>query len=370
MAFILYFDSSGDPQFDCSGTVVSSNLILTAGHCGLDESTGQALDPSGYRVITGAVDWTNTADRQVSDVSQVLVDPNFDQVTLDNDASLLVLSAPVSAPQIPLWASGELMAGTGASIAGWGETYFGDTNIQTLLQWAPTVTQNINYCSQEAGANYDYDSSTELCAVNPPTYSTGTCNGDSGGPLLAQDADDTTIEIGITSVGPEDCTTTQPDYFTALLPAEPWIESEINAVAPQPSAPATTPPPPTTATSPPTTTTTSPGSGTPTLPTMNKATARSYVRQVLAGVFHGVFARRESYELSCSRAPATRVSCGVTFSSGPNDYYGNVAAFYEFGSDGKVYWSDRYTIHWVNDYCYFHSGHRRSCKINIKHGTF
>ena len=374
MAFVLYFDSSGDPEFNCSGTVVSANVVLTAGHCGVDESTGQALDPSGYRVVTGAVDWTDTTDRQISDVSQVLVDPNFDVVTLDNDAALLVLSASVSAPTIPLWGSGELAAGTGGWIAGWGETYYGDSSLQTLLQWAPTVVQNTAYCSQEAGANYAYDSSTELCTVNPPTYSTGTCHGDSGGPLLADDADDTAIEIGITSVGPADCNTTSADYFTALLPAEPWVESEISAVAPTPpptppTTTTTTTTPPTATTAPPTTPPPTASSSTPNLPGMNKATARSYVRQVLAGVFHRIFARRAAYDISCSRVSAARLRCGVTFSSGPNDYYGDVTAFYEFGSDGKVYWSDKYTIHWVNDYCYFHSGHRQSCKIQLKRGT-
>ena len=370
MAFVLYYDSSGNPEFICSGTVVSSNVVLTAGHCGVDESTDQPLDPSGYRVVTGAVDWTDTTERQVSDVSQVLVDPNFDSVTLDHDAALLVLSAPVSAPAIPLWASGELAGGTGALIAGWGDAYYGDTNLQTLLQWAPTVVQNTSYCAQRAPANYDYDSSAELCAIDAPTDDAGTCNGDSGGPLLADDTSGTLIEIGITSVGPTDCDTESPDYFTALLPLESWAESAISAAASAPAAPPST----TTTTQPPATTTpptTTPPNPTPaTLPTMSKATARSYVHQVLLGVFHGVFERRYAYEISCSRVSADRMNCGTTFSSGPNDYYGTVTVFYEFGGDGKLYWTDKYTIRWVNDYCYFHSGHRRTCNIKAKRGTF
>lgn len=87
-------------------------------------------------------------------------------------------------------------------------------------------------------------------------------------------------------------------------------------------------------------------------------------------MFHGVFARRQTYQVSCSRVSASRLSCSITFSSGPNDYYGTVTVFDELGNDGKVYWSDHYTIRWVNDYCYFHSGHSRSCKIKAKRGTF
>ena len=53
MAFVAYFDPSGNPEFVCSGTVVSPNVVLTAGHCAVDEATGVPLDPSGFRVVTG-----------------------------------------------------------------------------------------------------------------------------------------------------------------------------------------------------------------------------------------------------------------------------------------------------------------------------
>ncbi len=368
MAFIVYFNSSGNPLFACSGMLVSANVVLTAGHCSVDESTGQPFDPSGYRVVTGAVDWTDTIDRQVSDASQTIIDPNFDPTTADNDAALLVLSAPVSSPTIPLWASGQLAAGTGALIAGWGDTYVGEPfGLQTLLQWAPTVAQSVAYCSAEAPLGYLYDPATELCAVNAPTFDTGTCNDDSGGPLLVQGADGNPVEAEITSVGRTDCDTITADYFTSILPIEAWIAAEVSAASPPPPPPTTT----TTTAPPPTTTpTTSTNAAPPTLPTMTKASARSYVHQVLAGVFRQAFRLGNSYRVSCSRVSATRFNCGVTFSSGPNDYYGNVIVFYELGTDGKLSWSDRYTARWVNDYCYFHSGHRRSCNVRARHGTF
>lgn len=182
MATVIYYDSVGNPLFLCSGTLVSSNVVLTAGHCGANETTGIPNVPSQYRVITNAVDWTDTTDRVVSDASQVVVDSNFNPSTLYGDASMLVLSAPVSDPTIPLWASGQFSAGTGAVIAGWGETYAGQPGLTTALQWAPTVLQNIAYCSSEAIGVYDYDSGTELCAVDAPYDDTGTCPGDSGRP--------------------------------------------------------------------------------------------------------------------------------------------------------------------------------------------
>jgi Trypsin len=245
MAFILHYDSAGNPDFACSGTLVSSNVVLTAGHCAVDETDGSVLDPSGYAVVTGAADWTDTANRQVSGASQVIVYPSFDPSGPSNDAALLVLSSPVNDAPIPLWSSGSLSAGTQAWIAGWGKTYAGQTAFTALLQWAPTVVQSATDCQQKASlVGFPYDTSTNLCAVNAPTYSTGTCNGDSGGPLLANDASGTLIEIGLTSAGPTDCNTHQPDIFTAILPIESWVAGEAGAVAPAPSSPTPPSPPP------------------------------------------------------------------------------------------------------------------------------
>jgi hypothetical protein len=74
------------------------------------------------------------------------------------------------------------------------------------------------------------------------------------------------------------------------------------------------------------------------------------------------FTRRRAYRLSCRAVEATKQKCGVSWSYGPNDYYGSVTIYYTFEA-GRVVWNDRYTIHWVNDYCYFDSGHRGSCRV-------
>lgn len=352
MATVLYFDTTGNPEFLCSGTLVSSNVVLTAGHCGADETTGAPNAPSGYRIVTNSVDWTNPAERVISDVSQVDVDSNFDPSSLFGDAAMLILSSPVSSPTIPLWGSGQLRAGTGAAIAGWGRTYAGQTAVQAALQWAPTVVQSINYCANRAGGGYAYDSGTELCVANGPYNDTATCNGDSGGPLLATASNGTEMEIGITSAGPTNCNTDTADFFTAVLPIEPWIASEVSAAAPTtaPTAPTAAQP--------------------PELPRMSRAFARSHTRRVLTGVFHRAFTRGHSYKVSCSRVAAPRFNCAANFSSGPNDYYGNVIVYYTFGAKNVVYWSDRYTMRWVNDYCYFRSGHRRACRIRVRRGVF
>jgi secreted trypsin-like serine protease len=241
---------------------------MTAGHCAVDETTGQTLDPSGYQVITGAVDLTDTANRQLNAVSEVVPYPSFNPGTLAWDAALLVLSKPTSAKAVRLGGGADQYlerAGTPVEIAGWGNTYNAETDFENILQWASTGVQRPGYCEANSASNYPYYSSIQLCAVDYPYDDDGTCSGDSGGPLLATDASGQPVEIGITSTVPSDCGTDSADFFTAVLPISAWAGSWIKAVAPATSPPASA----------------------PQLPTLTVSDGRNYVRQTVAGVLSG-----------------------------------------------------------------------------------
>jgi trypsin len=250
MMALVYYDVDGS-GFICSGTVISSNVVLTAGHCGEDTTTGIVDDPADYEVVTGNVDWADTADRQVSGVSQVIVNPGFDPSTLQDDATLLVLSTPSTATPVQLASDPAdlslLDAGNEATIAGWGETTPGDGAVEQL-QWATTVVQTPGYCATHAAAlGADFDSDSQLCVIDAPTDADGPCHGDSGGPLLTTDAG-SEVEVGIISFGDSDCSTAQAGFLTRADAISSWAESWAQAVKPAPTqtptpAPAPTPTP-------------------------------------------------------------------------------------------------------------------------------
>lgn len=235
LAFIVDKQPEGTER--CTGTVVAPSLILTAGHCAENTETGVVNESSGYSVVTGNVEWASP-ERQVSAVSRVIVYPGFVRSVDDRDAALLVLSPPTTAPAISLatWPSDSsiLQAGTGALIAGWGET--SSEQFAERLRWAETVVQGPEWCGGHVQRFYP---ESELCTIDPPSYSTGACSGDSGGPLIAKTPSGAPVEIGVTVRASADCSTSHPTVFTrADLIASwvhEWVETVKSAATPTPA---------------------------------------------------------------------------------------------------------------------------------------
>lgn len=229
MAFVL----NQAVGFSCSGTVISPNIVLTAGHCAVNLETGVVNRAAGYRVVTGALNWAQP-ERQVSRVSRVLVYPHFKiagSLSGWGDAALLVLSTPTKAPAITLATAADsqsLRLGTPAMIAGWGNTYYNQFEPTEQLMWANTVVEG-RRCDRLP----DFRFKAGICTVDPPSYAAGACNGDSGGPLLAAGAvGQGQIEIGITHGGYGHCLTRAPDLFTRADLISTWANRWIAALAP------------------------------------------------------------------------------------------------------------------------------------------
>jgi hypothetical protein len=94
------------------------------------------------------------------------------------------------------------------------------------------VLQRSSWCQEQVP---DFFGGEELCAIDAPSFSAGTCHGDSGGPLLAPNpAGSGGIEIGITSIGFGECSTERPDLFTRVDYVQSWVQHWIEQLAPPP----------------------------------------------------------------------------------------------------------------------------------------
>jgi putative cofactor-binding repeat protein len=233
--------------FQCTGTVVAPNVVLTAAHCVEDVRTGGRYSARGYAVVTGNVDYTATP-RQVLGVFLTVVYPGFDRFDAAGDAALLILSTPTTAPAIALASrpsdSARLAAGRYAVMTGWGETYSGGPSPQEL-RWARTAVQSPRYCRAHTQL---FLAREEMCTLDSPALHTDACFGDSGGPLLgALPGSGEVVELGVASHLYTQCLPSSPAVYTRADLISGWVDDWIasanylhgtvtSASAPQPSA--------------------------------------------------------------------------------------------------------------------------------------
>ncbi len=242
LAYVI--NIQGSYAYQCSGTVVAPSLVLTAGHCAENTKTGVRFKPSGYRIVTGAVD-PLAPGATVSRVLGVIVYPGFARRLDQGDAALLVLANPVTVPPIALVTPSEmkrLKAGSQATMAGWGLTSFAQRLPTETLQSADTVVQGRRWCAANAPP---FSAKGEICGIAPPSYATGACSGDSGGPLLAQlPGGSSTIQIGIAVHVYGQCSTHRPSVFVKVSAIAAWIRTWIAAYRSSPVSPTPEPPSP------------------------------------------------------------------------------------------------------------------------------
>jgi secreted trypsin-like serine protease len=223
-------DVRGNEAVECTGSVVAPRLILTAGHCVENLRSGTPDPAPGFSVLTFAPSPTG-GERQVSTVSGVIAYEGFKRRVDTGDAALLALSAPVRAPAITLATradGGELQPGTTATIVGWGKTRFTQREPSPTLRAAGTVLQASTWCARTAPPFFVEG---ELCALDAPSFATGGCNGDSGGPLLVGAANGIPVDIGIAVHVYGRCSTRRPTVFTRVDTIAAWLDSWIAAYA-------------------------------------------------------------------------------------------------------------------------------------------
>jgi Trypsin len=191
----------------------------------------------------------------------------------------------------------------------------------------------------------NFESAWELCGLDPGDRYT-TCNGDSGGPLLAgaPGSGAEPLEIGITSFGDEGCPTGAPAYFTRADTVAGWVRQKVAEWPPAP-APAAEP---------------TPQVATLRLPVLGGARAELLLRRALRKQLRGRFRGHRAFRARC--APVTRSSrrCRVAWWVGDRDYRGTVTVFYAFAG-GKLVWNDRYAIRQTSRRCRLRSLHPGAC---------
>jgi hypothetical protein len=347
--WIAFIDYRGEvSRASCTGTVVAPRLILTAGHCVLSLTSNRLLPPSGFTVTTGQTDLRRARFAEGSAVSQVLVFPGYQASKALNDAALLVLSAPVPAPAIPLAQAGENLdtPGTPVAVAGWGLAVVGARKPSDVLREGTTVIQSPGRCRKAVRRITPfYRPSIQSCALAEGRRVT-TCKGDSGGPAVARRKDGTPVQVGIISIGIPNCSPRYPEILTRAEHVSSWVTSWINAVEHGAPSPAVFLPPPRR------------------LPRLTINAAYYYAGAGLKLSFRNRFRGGRFKRANCRRIERTKVKCSVFWYHNGFVYDGSITVYLYLPSEGSI-WNYSFRIRKYRAYCWIYSPSLRSCRSTL-----
>lgn len=219
----------------CGASLVAPRVAVTAAHCVVSKSVNDFFVAFGQSTLSDI----GVLDRVP--VSHISVHPSYDPVNLTNDLALLLLRGTPSGGwpirvlrESTLPTEGTMGEATGWGVFAWDSEYY---YLPDQLR-ASTLRVQSGPDSPTCGDWGDtYNSSIHLCAG---LHQTGTCYGDSGGPLAypypsewrpVGNYTEWTL-LGVTSFGPRpelgDCGAQEyPSVFTRVSSYEGWFDGHF-----------------------------------------------------------------------------------------------------------------------------------------------
>ncbi|XP_065336417.1 trypsin-1-like [Cloeon dipterum] len=208
---LQYFDSHS-----CGASIISENYALTASHCVEGRSAGD------LSLRSGSVD-VNGGERH--QVTNIIMHESYDPIdSWNNDIAILEVSPAFvfsdNVQPITLPNQGDAPAvGSPATVIGWGRISNGGALSDVLKEVVIEVRDQALCQGVYNDIGYDvYDG--QICA-DVPEGNLGSCNGDSGGPLLVDG-----VVVGLVSWANGCATPGYPTVYNRVAYYRDWITQQ------------------------------------------------------------------------------------------------------------------------------------------------
>lgn len=197
----------------CGGLLISEDYILTAAHC--------LIDQNKTFVELGMIRITNRPGNTI-EVQDYIIHPNYTTVPR-NDIAIIKLPQSIQFNSViqPIRLATKTIKNSMsavATVAGYGATE--DFSHSYLLKYTQVKILSDDECE---ATEVTYNSETNLCALGYENEFSGTCEGDSGSPLVV-DYEGESVAVGIVSYRVQPCFSGSPNFHTRISSYISWIE--------------------------------------------------------------------------------------------------------------------------------------------------